>query len=232
MKITKDAAHAAIEQFVRQFGKMPTRYDFKYMGLPSAQTLRKLVGNFKDLTILKDVYNESPNICPCCGVAISFEQRNKSVFCSKSCSAKHNNTIRGNKNRESWLTDAKCICCEKQLTNRYSKYCSSKCQHDYQYNLKKDNWLATGCKEPNRFLRMVLTEEQGNNCSVCGIEEHNGKPIVFEVEHINGNSEDCSYENVCLICPNCHSQTDTYKGKNRGKGRYSRSQRYRDGKSY
>lgn len=232
MKITKEAALTAIERFVREHGKLPTKYDFKDMGLPSAETVRRLVGNFQDLTIVEDVYNESPNLCPCCGTAIPFKSRKKSVFCSQSCAARHNNVVRGNKNRDSWLTSAKCIYCGEQLTNKYSKYCSTQCQVDFQWKLKKQNWLDTGCKESNRFIRKVLTEEQGDCCSVCCITEHNGKPLVFEVEHKNGNSEDCSVSNVCLICPNCHSQTDTYKGKNRGHGRHSRAQRYRDGKSY
>jgi hypothetical protein len=59
-----------------------------------------------------------------------------------------------------------------------------------------------------------------------------GKPLVVEVEHKDGNSENNAPENVCLLCPNCHSQTDTYKAKNKGKGRHSRRMRYQEGKSY
>ena len=55
---------------------------------------------------------------------------------------------------------------------------------------------------------------------------------MLELEHKNGNSNDNSLENVCLVCPNCHSQTPTYKGRNKGNGRYMRRERYRDGKSY
>lgn len=60
----------------------------------------------------------------------------------------------------------------------------------------------------------------------------NGKDIVLELEHKDGNSQNNSKENVCLICPNCHSQTPTYKGKNKGNGRHSRRKRYAEGKSY
>ena len=38
--------------------------------------------------------------------------------------------------------------------------------------------------------------------------------------------------NIELLCPNCHAQTPTYKGKNKGNGRYSRKLRYQEGKSY
>lgn len=62
-----------------------------------------------------------------------------------------------------------------------------------------------------------------NNC---------GNQIPLEVEHKDGNSENNSLINLCLLCPNCHAQTPTYKSKNKGNGRHSRRQRYKDGKSY
>ena len=64
-----------------------------------------------------------------------------------------------------------------------------------------------------------------------GINEQKQK-IVLELEHIDGNSDNNDLKNVCLICPNCHSQTDTYKGKNVGQGRHYRRVRYAEGKSF
>lgn len=53
-------------------------------------------------------------------------------------------------------------------------------------------------------------------CSVCFCEPfHNGKPLTLELDHINGISNDNRIENLRWICPNCHSQTTTYKGKNK-----------------
>lgn len=51
-------------------------------------------------------------------------------------------------------------------------------------------------------------------------------------DHINGNSHDNRLENVRILCPNCDSQTDSYKGKNRGNGRRKRRERYQSGKGY
>ena len=53
-------------------------------------------------------------------------------------------------------------------------------------------------------------------CSCCGINEWLGKPISLQLDHINGNNRDHRIENLRFLCPNCHSQTDTYAGKNKG----------------
>lgn len=41
-----------------------------------------------------------------------------------------------------------------------------------------------------------------------------GKPLMRELDHINGNSRDYRLDNLRILCPNCHSQTETYKSKN------------------
>jgi len=63
--------------------------------------------------------------------------------------------------------------------------------------------------------REKMLEEQNYGCCECGIkEEWNGKPLKFERDHISGDKSDNSRENLRLICPNCHQQTPTYKGRN------------------
>jgi len=51
-------------------------------------------------------------------------------------------------------------------------------------------------------------------CSKCGITEWNGRGLTLHLDHINGISNDNRIENLRLLCPNCHSQTETYGGKN------------------
>lgn len=54
-----------------------------------------------------------------------------------------------------------------------------------------------------------------NKCSVCNIPPvWNNMPMTLQLDHINGDHYDNSVENLRLICPNCHSQTDTYTGRN------------------
>lgn len=56
------------------------------------------------------------------------------------------------------------------------------------------------------------------SCEVCLRQTWNGMPIPLELEHINGKRSDNRLENLKLLCPNCHAQTPTYRGKNIGNG--------------
>ena len=56
-------------------------------------------------------------------------------------------------------------------------------------------------------------------CYECGITEWRGQPISFDLHHINGDSADNHLENLALLCPNCHSQTPNYCGRNTGRAR-------------
>jgi hypothetical protein len=62
-----------------------------------------------------------------------------------------------------------------------------------------------------RLLKDGLFKEE---CCICKLTEWNGKPIPLELDHINGINNDHRLCNLRIICPNCHAQTDTYKGKN------------------
>jgi hypothetical protein len=58
------------------------------------------------------------------------------------------------------------------------------------------------------------------SCAVCGCKAfHNNLPLVLHMDHINGHRTDNRLENLRWLCPNCHSQTDTYTGKNRRKAK-------------
>lgn len=53
-----------------------------------------------------------------------------------------------------------------------------------------------------------------NKCSSCEIDMWQGKEISLQLDHINGDNSDHRKENLRLLCPNCHSQTDTWCGRN------------------
>ena len=64
-------------------------------------------------------------------------------------------------------------------------------------------------------LRKRVRLEQNGCCNHCGISEWNGKPLTLELEHIDGNNANNERSNLESICPNCHSQTSTWRGKNK-----------------
>jgi hypothetical protein len=68
-------------------------------------------------------------------------------------------------------------------------------------------------KLKKRLLKEKILEEK---CNECGIKEWNNKSISLQLDHIDGNNHNHVLNNLRLLCPNCHSQTDTWCGKNNG----------------
>lgn len=71
-----------------------------------------------------------------------------------------------------------------------------------------------------KILREGLLPVQCAHCPTK--DEWQGKPLVLQLDHINGNPVDNRLENLRLLCPNCHSQTSTYKGRGSKGLRYNR----------
>lgn len=85
---------------------------------------------------------------------------------------------------------------------------------------------------PKRDIQVYLSNEQSiqshdlrqrllsegifeYRCSNCQNTEWLGKPIPLELEHKNGNHSNNNLSNLCLLCPNCHALTPTYRGRNK-----------------
>lgn len=127
----------------------------------------------------------------------------------------------------------KCINCETNIPTR-NKYCSIKCQKDYEYKEYISNWKKgneTGIRgnyQISMYIKSYLFQKYDNKCAICGwgkVNKYTGN-IPLEVEHIDGNYKNNKEENLILLCPNCHSLTSTYKGANLNNGRKSRSKYY------
>lgn len=85
--------------------------------------------------------------------------------------------------------------------------------------LKKINpekLLCENSKHARKVLRSYIIKNNilPYKCAICGLTEWNGKTLSLELDHINGINDDNRIENLRFLCPNCHSQTDTYGAKN------------------
>lgn len=79
--------------------------------------------------------------------------------------------------------------------------------------LIKNSPYKSSYKLKNRLYQEGFKTEK---CEECGITDWNGKRISLELDHINGDNTDNRIENLRILCPNCHSQTPTFRNK-RGK---------------
>lgn len=72
-------------------------------------------------------------------------------------------------------------------------------------------FLETSTAPKSVVRKMLLREGRGDHCEKCGVREWGGEPLTFELDHINGIRFDHRRENLRFLCPNCHSQTPTYR---------------------
>lgn len=73
-------------------------------------------------------------------------------------------------------------------------------------------------KTSNLKEKLFILGYKEKKCESCGVgTEWNGKPLVLELHHIDGNHFNNSIDNLQILCPNCHSQTETFRSWSRKK---------------
>ena len=113
--------------------------------------------------------------------------------------------------------EKKCKYCGNTIPNR-NVYCDNVCQQKHQHTNWITEWLAgkqtgmSGKTLTSRHIRKWLEDRAGHKCEKCGWNEVNTTTgnIPIQINHINGKHTDNRPENLELICPNCHSLTETF----------------------
>lgn len=150
--------------------------------------------------------------CLKCSNVFIVNKKDAKRFCSRSCSASFFNEKRRKNNKYSIRT--------RQLQEYRIKYPDLK-GSDFRTRIIEDellekDWSTLGF---DRKRKRVLLEQHGK-CNRCGINNWLGKPIVLEIDHIDGDNTNNTRDNLEAVCPNCHSITDTWRGKNRKDRKY------------
>jgi len=183
-------------------------------------------GDFK----LSTEYDGKPRrlwskVCQTCQTLfwVPKNQLSKRNSCSTKCSNEHKRTS----------TAQACSFCGSVFSRAPSKLKKSKSQLNFCTRSCKDKAQRIGglsAIQPKHYgdspsSKTSIIRIRGHSCESCGLTRWQGQLIPLELDHVDGNAGDNSLTNLRLLCPNCHAQTPTYCGRNRGRGRKSRGLR-------
>ena len=124
-----------------------------------------------------------------------------------------------------------CLICKKPLKKGHkTPYCLEH-YRQHQREEKISNWLKTGQTGMTvdttirGVIRDYILQDQDCKCAICGLKNQwNNKTLNFVLDHIDGDASNSCRENLRLVCPNCDSQLDTYKSKNKNSARNARKE--------
>lgn len=156
---------------------------------------------------IKEIYGSGRFCGPKCARSFSTSTNRKSI------NRKLSQRLSGRKLSESHIESIK-----KSWQNENRPRKTNKNRTNLDDLLVVNSSYTTQCIK-RRLLQENMLEYKCNQCPNTGT--HNDKPLTLQLHHINGNNRDHRLENLELLCPNCHSQTDNYGFKKRINGSVS-----------
>jgi hypothetical protein len=136
-------------------------------------------------------------------------------YTSLSNSKSHQCSAQFNKNRKNTGTVFNtCLHCKSLIQKRYNIFCDNNCRKGF-LALKRKTKIESGNCSESHLLKEYIKQTNNDNCAICGqLPTHNNLPLTLQLDHIDGNSDNNKLENLRLLCPNCHTQTPTFKSRN------------------
>ena len=114
-----------------------------------------------------------------------------------------------------------CLHCNKENLwghSKINKFCDNVCQGQYKWINETIDRIEKGeVPGGSPSLKKYLIEKFGEKCFECGQEDTwNNKPLVLQLDHVDGDSDNNYPKNLRLLCPNCHTQTENFGSKGKG----------------
>ena len=111
-------------------------------------------------------------------------------------------------------TMCECLNCKCSFKKKYqgnvsNKYCCADCRNNHIVRERVESGNYTRANAITYHKRFTKYE-----CSCCKISEWQGQALTLQIDHIDGNNKNNLVENLRYLCPNCHTQTDTWGVKN------------------
>lgn len=140
-------------------------------------------------------------------------------FCSRSCAnsrqfSQESKNLKSRRNKSWW----KNLSQEEKTNHNIKLVAGRQTAQEKLKEIRYKNLFETPIEELSHQLRRKrIILEQENQCNRCEIDTWLNEPLVLELEHKDGNSKNNTRENLECLCPNCHSLTDTWRGRNKNK---------------
>src|ERR1035437_374503 len=154
--------------------------------------------------------------CKNCDIkeAIKYSKYTSGEFCSRECARSFSSKEKRNEINEA--VSKKLLGRRTRVDYSYSdeKWQKIKEKRDVYYKERLLNADYNTLGEDTIKKRVIL--EQDGKCNRCKLSEWLGEKLTLEIEHIDGKHSNNDRKNLEALCPNCHSLTSTWRGRNKG----------------
>jgi len=145
--------------------------------------------------------------CPKC----SSSHSKPGKFCSRTCANSRNFTEESKRKRANtfsiWYNS---LSIEERKNYNFKKTSPeiiAKRKETFEKKWREKSWDEL----PHKKKKEIIVKEQKGACLGCYLSDWMDKPLTLELDHIDGNNKNNVKENLRALCPNCHSQTPTWR---------------------